>query len=1802
MFTNTQLQDHLETSSSIGVSSTIIAEWNMNVANNISKIGNYRFRPTAEAASEDGVYRLLQTSYDPNDGGPADNAVRFYTGATDADVVIDGGIDKTEAPLAFTSIKEKEKLLYSLEDCLNRFRPRSGINKARFFDGKYVHHDNVDMTSRPRYYMPHKEDNFKYWSSFRTENNVERGISKNFNGRYYIDDAAPFVVYENEIPVNRIIVKMQTNVGSVNLGPYTNSYTTFADPLYGDNNKTTPVRWKIQYLDGDSWVDAISFDELSARADGSAIVKSDGYVEVSYGLVVPEKYSNSFKIAGEYSSANALPFSANIGDAYLVKETATDIGDFFVWDGDGYESFQPVYNWHISDDVVTNKSNFATDLVLPETFIDPIDSKSKYREIQYISGVRVVAETMNVDDCTFDLIEMSPRLAVDLSDKVTDISITKSASDLGTSGMPVGQILASTGKINLFDYDNAFSDTNLDSIISDAFSQNIQIKIYENILNVGDQDFSIPVKTMYTEGFPELNKQDRSVSMTIRDLFFYFESISAPQILIQNASVSYAVSMLLDSAGFSNYTFRRNPDESEATIPYFFVAPDKSLAEALQDIAVSTQTAMFFDEYNNFIMMSKNYMLPSVSDRETDMTLIGSTDFFDDGILENKATNTKLANIISLNSTSNSVYNDGSIRFTNRYIQRSYNSIKQASRIDRDKSWIYKPVLLWEVSGSEVTKSKNEETASQSTYTLSAIPLNSTLTNVVPEVVAGTLVNNTMDFGDGVYWIGRYNGYFYSNGEVIKYDAVEYNVPGTGNVWINSVQEYQSYFSKIPFNGKLYPTGLVRIYAEPNYEVRDGVTTLKNGAVAKHGRGQFGTAVTTHTAGLDPYWSNTDRDTAPVRGIDMESKYLFSGDTEFVLSGVYSEYADKGDTVLSDKKLPVVITTVSGSQVLMTATAHGLNDGDQLTVSTTGIMHTGIVEDTIYYVTNKTANTFQIQSKPGSGPVEITALGSGNYYVLPLKDWKAVAVTIAHGDPTVITLNSHGLVEGDRLFFTTTGALPAGMTARQLYYVYYVIDANTFEISAYPDGTTLETTAAGAEIHTMHAVDVEGTMSVINDHRFAAGNKVQFVGGAEGMTYNETQPLPQPLVASQDYYIIAQGLTGKEFMISQTLNGTPVRFRQTHQLIQFMTNLNADQSVLNSKIIVPDVSKIHEDFTVEFVSGVGRILEGTKVTAIDATNNVITISPAAQKQLLRDYIDPATEVPVINQIRILDKVDTGIGAAGVNTTLAQKATRNGIVKNFLSTANLRETDVNQFQSTQTGTIQSSAFVFNGPTFEATQTPLDFISYAYKELDNSYTHFGTRMRIIGQINATENSQTPIGSTAYYTVNSALSPDQDISISGGSGGLGIMINPETNSGYYLEIITLTENNLKQYSGNSEIHNIIFYKVKKNASDPTATASSKAIPVKLWGGTSQFVVDDGLFTGQYRMAAEQNPTVYDIAVEYADSGKDRTFHIYLNDKIIATVVDTDPLPKYNNMAMFVRGSARCMFENVYAITNNYAENTKAQLDVSKSPVFGSDNDTVTTSLRKYAMSGIVQSKYLNGISPAQPPKYQMYFEEFGTIMREAAYMNIKYDKAYPALYSKISPTFNNLKGYTVSGYIGSSYGAEFMIFNNTDTALSLDETTGNYLRIQGITFTQQSQQELTVDDYFSKVSDFSEINQSDVDVVSSINRVKKDYQDIKNSRMSYGKKQFALDAPYIQDQDTAENLMAWMISKIMKPRKSIGMSVFGVPTLQLGDIVEIDYNDKSGNNEISLNDSRFVVYHIEYKKDASGPSHTVYVSEVV
>jgi hypothetical protein len=736
---------------------------------------------------------------------------------------------------------------------------------------------------------------------------------------------------------------------------------------------------------------------------------------------------------------------------------------------------------------------------------------------------------------------------------------------------------------------------------------------------------------MYSDGFPEVNSKERSVSINLRDLYFYFENATAPQVFIQNVSLGIAVSTLLDYIGFTNYIFIRNESESDPIINSFFVKPEQSVAEVLQQLAISTQYTMFFDEYNNFVVMSRGYILPDDGQRDIDLVFNGSIDFEKSGIVQNQKTQDKLANIIDISSQNKSIFNGGTIKYTSRYIQKSpvYSNIYQTN-LEQDQMWVYASSQLWDVSSEKVARLQQNGAAIENSFILAAMPLSVDLIDEHPYVSNNQIFNNTIDIGEAVYFINRYSGYLYANAEVIRYDAVQYSIPGlspeTGDlVWISSLREYETYFSQLPFSGKMYPTGLLRIYSEPYYETINGVTKLKPGAVAKSGRCQFGTGTVNtdgdivpayHPAGIDKYWI----DNANVRGVKMDSQYLFTN-----------------------------------------------------------------------------------------------------------KKYRSSEVFVNN----------------------------------------FVILNSIATITTYPN------------------------------HNFAVGDTVYL------------ENISNDIAIDGEYVITA--VTENSFNFGTSLPNTPSQ-------------------------------QVDSVFAKAYVS---------------------------------KYDDPTSSSP-----------------AGQANDIGIRSSRNGIIKNYLSNSILSENDALRLYSVQSGSVQSSALIFSGGTYLATERPIDYLSYIYKPLNNAYTHFGTRLRIVGkQENDEIRLQTPVGVMKFYGVQE-VTPEQLATIGGSSAGLSVMVDQNKNTGYYFEIAALTADNITSYVNNENVHDVIFYKV--------VGSNGKAIPIKLWGGYAGIISNSGQEVGQSRVVAEEAPSVYDLAIEYQDIGATRRFYLYLNNSLIQIVDDESPLPLVNNMAL--------------------------------------------------------------------------------------------------------------------------------------------------------------------------------------------------------------------------------------------------------------------------------------------------------------
>lgn len=115
---------------------------------------------------------------------------------------------------------------------------------------------------------------------------------------------------------------------------------------------------------------------------------------------------------------------------------------------------------------------------------------------------------------------------------------------------------------------------------------------------------------------------------------------------------------------------------------------------------------------------------------------------------------------------------------------------------------------------------------------------------------------------------------------------------------------------------------------------------------------------------------------------------------------------------------------------------------------------------------------------------DIFIYDNGGTVTLELLEWANATATMTIAAPGVVTWTGHGLTTGNSITFTTSGALPTGVTANTQYFV-TVVDANTFKLSTtlanVSAGTFITTTGSQSGTHMAHGPHARATALVSQD-------------------------------------------------------------------------------------------------------------------------------------------------------------------------------------------------------------------------------------------------------------------------------------------------------------------------------------------------------------------------------------------------------------------------------------------------------------------------------------------------------------------------------------------------------------------------------------------------------------------------------------------------------------------------------------------------------------------------------------------------
>jgi hypothetical protein len=165
-------------------------------------------------------------------------------------------------------------------------------------------------------------------------------------------------------------------------------------------------------------------------------------------------------------------------------------------------------------------------------------------------------------------------------------------------------------------------------------------------------------------------------------------------------------------------------------------------------------------------------------------------------------------------------------------------------------------------------------------------------------------------------------------------------------------------------------------------------------------------------------------------------------------------------------------------------------------------------------------------------------------------------------------------------------------------------------------------------------------------------------------------------------------------------------------------------------------------------------------------------------------------------------------------------------------------------------------------------------------------------------------------------------------------------------------------------------------------------------------------------------------------------------------------------------------------------------------------------------------------NVTSEEESKKLESSVDEFGSVVREIAYVKQKFDSrpSFP-----ITWTIGANKFASIIGSKLSSFGAEAYILNNASVRIPLSDGGANTLSIIGNQLGDSGELVYSTDD----TSDYS------------------------------AKEPLVFKSSWIQNEQDAKNLAEWIKAKVINKGRIVNMSVFGNPLISVGEIVSI-YND--------------------------------------
>jgi len=495
--------------------------------------------------------------------------------------------------------------------------------------------------------------------------------------------------------------------------------------------------------------------------------------------------------------------------------------------------------------------------------VDKIVSLNKIRVDQVSNSVRTEfssydSPSLDSDIDRMQIIEISPRVEVDLSSYVINFSINKSLDSKDTylpissinsddaslilSGIPLGTI---SSPVALFS-----SQSNKSSLmLKNMYTKNIKFYLNYNLDNYFDDatktlispNTLIPGGIFYSDTWDESDVNE--VKIQLYDTGRYLQSTQVSDYVSNLRTVIDVISNMLDLSGYTDYDYNSlyevcNNKSVPLDLAFFYVnSKDTTIIEALNQIFLPYQIGAYIDEYGVMKFLSLAEIVGAVDGE----LLIDESNILDNGYsVSNKAKPGKI-----------------SLRYQSPKIKQSL-SMQNLSLDANSPSFIY-------------TTSNDIVWSQQTSDSVGMNYLNADMDETQNYFM--------LDKNDALDIFHTYNlnnsGYAFIENEIVSFLYKEYTLTdqssNSATVYVKNDIELSGEIDR--FNRK-YTVGLPVSSGETPIEFNTTITPT--GKIANIQRGMFGTKVSAHTV-----LTTSNQSTKNITCKNLSSNYNITGDGTF---------------------------------------------------------------------------------------------------------------------------------------------------------------------------------------------------------------------------------------------------------------------------------------------------------------------------------------------------------------------------------------------------------------------------------------------------------------------------------------------------------------------------------------------------------------------------------------------------------------------------------------------------------------------------------------------------------------------------------------------------------------------------------------------------------------------------------------------------------------------------------------------------------------------------------------------------------